>query len=159
MNALDYYILIPIAVGFLVGLFKGLIKEVISLAAIFIGIYISKLFAGIVAKWLVNTSNLDLKAAQPIAYIIVFVIVVIALIISARILHKIVKGLSLGFVNSIFGAIFGAVKIALIVSVSLVVFEALNDKFEFLNQELRENSSFYEPVKNFAPELWRNLTE
>ena len=39
MNTLDLVILIPIAVGFVFGLFKGLIKELTSLAAIFLGIY------------------------------------------------------------------------------------------------------------------------
>jgi len=35
MNSLDLIIIIPIAAGFIFGLFKGLIKELTSLAAIF----------------------------------------------------------------------------------------------------------------------------
>lgn len=159
MNALDYYILIPIAIGFVLGLFKGFIKEAISLVAIFVGIHLSKIFSSVVAQWLSNYSGLSLKTAQPIAFIIVFVVVAIALILVARILHKVAKGLSLGFINSIFGAIFGAIKITLVVSVVLILVEALNDKFNFISKELQENSTFYKPVKGFAPDLWKNITE
>lgn len=159
MNALDYYILIPIAIGFILGLFKGFIKEAISLVAIFVGIQLSKVFASVVAQWLSNYSGLSLKTAQPIAFIIVFVVVAIALVVVAKMLHKIAKGLSLGFINSIFGAIFGAVKIALIVSVILILVSALNDKFNFISKESQENSILYNPIKGFAPDLWKNITE
>ena len=39
MNTIDFVILIPILIGFVFGLFKGFIKELASLAAIFLGIY------------------------------------------------------------------------------------------------------------------------
>ena len=55
MNKLDLLILLPMAVGFVFGIFKGLIKEVTSFAAILLGIYGAKLLAPVASSILVGT--------------------------------------------------------------------------------------------------------
>jgi len=159
MNALDLYILVPILLGFIIGLFRGLIKEIISLIVIILGIYVSKLFSSLVATWICGHFDISLKLAQPIAFVIIFVLVAILLFFASRILQGIIKNLSLGFINAILGGVFGAFKFALLVSIVLIIFDTLNEKFSFIEQESKEASILYKSVKSIAPNLWQEITE
>jgi len=54
MNSIDIFLLTPIAIGFVFGIFKGLIKELASLAAIVLGIFGSKALAPSFSKFLIT---------------------------------------------------------------------------------------------------------
>ncbi len=159
LNSLDLYILVPILLGFLIGLFRGLIKEVISIIILVSGIYFSKLLSPILAQWMVNGFDINIKAAQPLAFIIVFILVAILLVIIGKIIHKMVTGLSLGFFNSLLGGVFGGLKFALLVSVILILTDALNEKLDFMEEETKINSVLYKPIKKLAPDLWKEFQE
>ena len=67
MNSLDLFILIPIIAGFTFGLFKGLVKELTSLAAVVLGIYGAKFFSPWLVAVLVKSFDFSVKTAQPTA--------------------------------------------------------------------------------------------
>ncbi len=154
MNSLDAFILIPIAIGFIFGLFRGLVKEVASLAAIVIGIYGAKLFSPLVSDWLMQSLDLSPKVAIPAAYMLAFIILAVVLLLAAHLLDKLFSSMALGGINKLLGGVFGALKYALIVSVVLNVADALDSRFAFLNKESREKSISFEPVLKLAPKLW-----
>jgi membrane protein required for colicin V production len=154
MNSLDLFLLIPITLGFIFGLFKGLIKELISLVAIIAGIYGAKLFAPLVSEILINTFAFSPTTAHPTAYIILFIAIGIGLLLAANAIDKIFDSLSLGGLNKLLGGIFGALKYALIVSVLLNVFDALDSRFNIVKQQTKENSIAYKPLMKFGPALW-----
>lgn len=154
MNSLDLFLLIPITLGFIFGLFKGLIKELISLVAIIAGIYGAKLFAPLVSKILINTFAFSLATARPTAYIILFIAIGIGLLMAANAIDKIFDSLSLGGLNKLLGGVFGALKYALIVSVLLNVFDALDSRFNIVKHQTKENSIAYKPLMKFGPGLW-----
>lgn len=154
MNSLDLFILVPVAIGFVVGIFKGLIKELISLAAIVLGILGAKLlspwFAGILEKAL----NISPKTAQPIAFLLLFIAIAVVMLLLAHLLDKLFSAISLGGLNKFLGGVFGALKYALIVSVLLNVFDVLHTKFGIVSVETVENSLTYKHVLKVAPQLW-----
>lgn len=154
MNKLDIILLLPIALGFVFGLFKGLIKEITSLAAIVLGIYGAKLLAPLLATFLVGLFGFSEKVALPMSYLLLFVGIAIGLLILAKSLEKIFESMSLGGLNKFFGGIFGALKYGLIVSVLLIVFNAVDSRFAFVNAQTKENSIVYKPLLNLAPTLW-----
>jgi membrane protein required for colicin V production len=154
MNKLDMILLLPIAVGFVIGLFKGLIKEVTSLAAIFLGIYGAKLLAPMVSDLLVSVFHFSEKTALPVSYLVLFVGIAIALLMLAKSLEKLFDSMSLGGLNKLFGGIFGALKYALIVSVLLIVFNAIDSRFSIISAGTRDNSIAYKPLLKMAPTLW-----
>jgi membrane protein required for colicin V production len=158
MNILDLYILIPVLAGFVTGLFRGLIKEVISLAIIFAGIYLSKTFSGLVADWMVFYFEVSEKAAQPLAFISIFILIAIILGIFGKIAHRLINMLSLGFLNAIVGGIFGGLKLALLLSILLNLEDAFKDKIDLIDAETKEKSMLYQPAKNLAPQLWEEIT-
>ena len=154
MNALDFYMFIPIAIGFVIGLFKGLIKAVTSLAAIVIGIYGAKFLAPATALLLQKTLHISLTSSKPLAYIILFAIIAIGMLLLANVLDKLFDSLSLGGLNIFLGGVFGALKYALIISVLLNIFNAIDSRFPLVSNESKEHSMGYKPLMNLAPDLW-----
>jgi len=154
MNKLDIILLIPIGLGFVFGLFKGLIKEITSLAAIVLGIYGAKWLAPIVADFLVSLFHFSPKTALPVSYLVLFVGIAIGLLILAKSLEKLFNSISLGGLNKFLGGIFGALKFALIVSLLLLVFDAVDSRFSMLSAKTKEDSFVYKPLLKLAPSLW-----
>lgn len=154
MNTLDFFILFPIIIGSVFGLFKGFIKELTSLVAIFLGIYIARLFAQDVSKILIETFHYSQKIALPMAYVLLFVLIVLCLFVAAGFLDRIFSTLALGSVNKLLGGFLGGLKYALIISVLLNVVNAVDEKFNVISLETKENSFAFKPILRFAPVLW-----
>ena len=154
MNTLDFYLLIPIIIGFVFGLFKGLIKELTSLAAIVLGIYGAKLLAPKAYSILISTFGVNDTLAKPLSYLVLFILIVIGMLLLAKMLDKVFESMAMGGLNKLLGGIFGALKYALIVSVLLTVFDTIDSRFSILSRETKETSIAYKPLMNFAPVLW-----
>ncbi|MDR3654029.1 MAG: CvpA family protein [Paludibacter sp.] len=154
MNTLDLIILIPIVLGFVFGLFKGLIKELTSFVAIVLGIYVAKIFAPFVSEILINQFKFSDKTARPFAYFFLFLFVIIGLLLLAKVLDKIFDSIALGGLNKFLGGLFGALKYALIVSVLLNVVDALDSRFSLVRTKTKSESIAFKPIKNLAPALW-----
>jgi len=154
MHNLDLFLLIPIVFGFIFGLFKGLVKELASLAAIVIGIYGAKLFAPMVSGFLIHKFDFSTKTAQPLSYLLLFIAIAVGLLFIASMLDKMVDSMSLGGLNKFLGGLFGALKYALIVSVLLNVFDSLDSRFSIIKQKTKEESIGYKPLLKFGPTLW-----
>lgn len=159
MGILDLFIIIPIVLGFVFGLFKGLIKELFSLAAIVLGVFGARLFEPRVSEILLSMFDMQIGVTQAVSYLILFVAIAILLLIFAKILDKLFSAIALGGLNKFLGALFGALKMALIVSVLLNVFDTLNQQYGIIKEEIKSNSLTYESMLNFAPELWNEAKE
>ena len=159
MNSIDISILIIIGAGFVFGLFKGLVRELASLAAIVLGIYGAKLFSSLLVPLFINVLGVSEKVAQPLSYVVLFVAIAVALLVLARTVDKVFDAVSLGGLNKFLGGLFGALKYALVISVLINVFEPLNQKFRFMNEERKFTSVTYQPLLNLAPELWEEAMQ
>jgi len=154
MHTLDLFLLIPIVLGFVFGLFKGLIRELTSLAAIVLGIYGAKLFSPLISGFLIHKMDFSSRTAQPLSYLLVFVAIALGLMMLARMLDKVFDSMSLGGVNKFLGGLFGAIKYALIVSVLLNVFDSLDSKVSLIKEKTKTESIGYKPLLKFGPTLW-----
>ena len=154
MHTLDLILLIPIALGFVFGLFKGLIKELTSLAAIVLGIYGAKLFAPVISDFLIHKFDFSTKTALPLSYLLLFAAIALGLLLLANMFDKLFDSMSLGGLNKFLGGLFGALKYALIVSVLLNVFDSLDSRFKIIKPTTKEESIGYKPLLKFGPTLW-----
>lgn len=159
MNKLDLLILLPMAVGFVFGIFKGLIKEVTSFAAILLGIYGAKLLAPVVSSILVGTFHFSAVTATPLSYLILFIAIAVGLLILAKSVEKMFDSMSLGGLNKLLGGVFGALKYALVVSVLLIVVNAIDTRFSIISADTKNNSFLYKPMLKLAPTLWDESKE
>ena len=139
MNYIDIVLLILLAWGLIQGLRNGLVHEVASLAALILGIWGAIKFSDLTASWLIDQFNFTGKYLHLVAFAITFVGIVVAVHFVAKVVDKLVKAVALGWINRLFGAAFGLIKIALIVSVLLVIVNTIDRKTGFLPKEKTEN--------------------
>jgi len=121
MNKLD--ILISVIIGFCLirGIFRGIIKEIVSIVGVFVGFYAAYTYYPIMAHWfsdfITNEAYLNI-----ICFFLTFTILFLAVGFVGVILRYVFKAAALGWADRILGGTFGLVKAALIVSVLLVAF-------------------------------------
>jgi membrane protein required for colicin V production len=157
MNYIDLILVIFLLWAAYKGFKNGLIIEVASLAALILGIFGAIKFSGLTADFLVERFDMTSKYLSLIAFAITFVCIVIVVHLLARILDKLVKAIALGFINRLSGVVFGIVKVVFILSIVLVILNAINRKANFLPKEKLDESFLYWPISNFAPAIFNEL--
>ncbi len=114
MTALDYAVLGVVAVSVLWGAWRGLVRELISLAGWVIAFLAANLFAGPLAERLpgaLRTPELRLLAA----YVAIFIASLVVTTLLGFLLSKLAKAAGLGGLDRALGALFGLARGALIV--------------------------------------------
>lgn len=134
MNLLDWIFIIIIGFSAIYGLFKGLVKEVISLLAVIIGLMgASRLYEGI--SPLLKNLGLGEQAAKILSFFILFIIIFIVITLIGRLIHKFVHAILLGWLNRLggigFGLIRGIITSAIIIMILTIT---LSDKAPILTQ-------------------------
>ena len=157
MSILDIILGALLLFGLIRGFMKGLFVEVTSLAALIVGIYGAIHFSNFVADFLENHVDWDEKYINITAFAITFVIIVIAIAMVGKALTKLADFAALGILNKILGAVFGGLKIALILSVLLIIFSKANKTIPFMSDEDLKDSVLYSPVKSLTPRIFPNL--
>jgi membrane protein required for colicin V production len=158
MSWLDIIILIPLLIGLVMGLVRGLLIEVVSIAAIGIGYICSKIFSAVVASWLMTSFNWNEAVCSVVAYAVIFIIVVLGLILLAKLLTKAVKKITLGWANRLLGGLFGMLKWSVIVLIVVLCIHRLDKQFNFISQDLKDQSVVYMQAAPIAEKMWQNIT-
>lgn len=151
MNALDIVIFAILIYGAIKGYIKGLILEASSLIGVIIGIYLAKIYSDNAAASMQEWFDLSQRYAQPMGYFLVFVFVVLICHFIAKLVDRIVKVVLLDWLNKGAGIFFGLLKYALVLSIFLNVFQAIDNKVKMIKQEKKDSSLLYNPIKNFVP--------
>ena len=147
MNYIDIVILIPVLWLAFKGLKKGLVKEIASLLALILGIWLASTFSHYLVTVLEDKTALDQNYIPLIAFGIVFVLVVILVHLISNGLDKLVNAIALKAINKLGGAVFGTAKALLIVAAVLFLLnQFIVVKMELIPQEVTENSLLYEPI-------------
>ncbi|MEZ4801346.1 MAG: CvpA family protein [Gelidibacter sp.] len=159
MSFLDIVLAALILFGLVRGLMKGLFVEVASLVALVAGVYGAIHFSNYAANFLNNKTEWDEKTVNIAAFAITFVIIVLVIALAGKALTKLADFAALGIVNKILGGLFGALKIAVILSVVLIVFDSMNRAIPFTDEETIEDSVLYNPVKSLVPMIFPAILE
>ena len=150
MPVIDIILGALIICGIIKGFFKGLFVEVASLLALMLGVYGAVHFSNYAAEFLSNYVDWSEKKINISSFIITFVVIVLAISLAGKALTKLANFAALGIINKLLGALFGGLKIALILSVLLLVFDRFNNTLSLVSEEL-EDSILYKPVASIAP--------
>ena len=60
---------------------------------------------------------------------------------------------ALSIFNKLLGGLFGMLKAALIISYLLILVNSINEKWQFIDSDWREESVMYEPISNIGPSI------
>lgn len=106
MTGLDYALLGVMALSIAWGVWRGLVREVISLAGWVIAFLAANLLAGPLAEYLPRSiENAELRVL--LAFIAVFIVVLAVTTLAGALLAKLLKAAGLGGLDRTLGALFG----------------------------------------------------
>ncbi|MCK6641047.1 MAG: CvpA family protein [Bacteroidia bacterium] len=159
MNFIDILIIIPVLWGFWRGFMKGVVMEVATLVAFFLGVWggmkFSDLIAGYIREWFTTES----PYVPLIAFGLVFVAILIAVFALARFIDKSMEKSTLTIFNKLAGGAFGGFKFLLILSVLFFVVDAVEKSVTVIPPEIKDNSLLYRPVASVAPKVIPGLRD
>jgi membrane protein required for colicin V production len=121
MTGFDLLLLALILLSTLLALIRGIIREVISLVAWFLGIGFALVFSGVVGRQLPE----NLFGTHHLRYVVAFVGILLAALIIGALLSWILKSgakaIGLGAVDRLLGGLFGAARGILVAMVIVLV--------------------------------------
>lgn len=123
MTAFDIGVLVIVGLSTLFAFVRGVIREVIALAAWVVGIFAAITFTPTVGDWLPVSFG-----SVPVRYLIAFALILVASLVAGSLiawpLAKAVRAVGLGFVDRFLGSIFGLAR-GLLVVIAFVLFAGL----------------------------------
>jgi len=162
MNYIDLVLGLLLLVAAIQGFRKGFIIELASLAALIFGIWGGIKFSGLTADFITRYTGYDSPSLNTIAFFVTFIAIVILVHLMGKMLDTIVKAVFLGFLNRLAGIIFGVMKMAIILSILLLIFDDVDENVHLLPTKQKEESKIYMPMKQIVPtlfpfiKLWNN---
>tara|TARA_R110002050_G_scaffold16719_2_gene50591 strand:- start:57904 stop:58407 length:504 start_codon:yes stop_codon:yes gene_type:complete len=150
MSFLDIILGLLLLWGLYKGLKNGLFVELASLVALIAGIYGAIHFSYFAGDYLAEHMQWDEQYMNIASFVITFIVIVIVVHLAGKLLTKIADFAMLGLLNKIAGGIFGALKVAIILGAVLIFFDGMNNSFNFINKETKEESKLYEPIKEIG---------
>jgi membrane protein required for colicin V production len=144
MNYIDIFLIVPLLWGAFKGYKKGLVIEVISLAALGLGIWGGIYFSDYAVNLIIE--KVDDKYIPITAFMLTFLTIVLVVYFLGKLLEKIIDIVQLKFINKLAGAFFGLLKFGLIISILLFITDRYNQRFNFLPENFSETSLIYKPL-------------
>lgn len=120
MTAFDYVVLAVVAASVLLGLWRGVVSELLSLVAWVVAFFAARAGAGAVADVLTSyVADPSLRYVAGFAVVFVSVLLVLAMLRLA--LRELLHAVGLGFADRILGAAFGVARGVLVVLVGVLL--------------------------------------
>jgi len=112
MTGFDFAVMAILLVSLSLGVWRGLVYEVLSLAGWPIAFMLSKLFAGEIAPLMPLMQETGRIA---LAYAAVFIAALVVWAVLVWLFAKLVKAIGLGWLDRVLGALFGALRGVLVI--------------------------------------------
>ena len=157
MNYIDIIIVVPILWGGYIGYKKGLIIEVVSLVALGFGIWGGIHFSDLIGDLLEEKINSKYVALT--AFVITFAVIVMTIYFLGKMLEKLVNFVQMKFLNKLAGVIFGIGKVALIISVLVMIVNSYDKNNKFIPEETKESSLLFHSVEQFSLKMIPTIQE
>ena len=154
MNWLDITLLCLAGVGFVKGLFDGVIKQVVSLIALLVGIFFCTKAALWLRGYILALGWFPEEGVTVLSYVAAFLLIVGVVLLAGEILHRLVDVTPLSLLNHLGGGLLGLCFMMAFVSLFLNGLELIDRGSVLLPREAKVESRLYIPVKNIVPTLY-----
>ena len=159
MNYIDIIIIALLAFAAIVGVWKGFIRQLFGLVALFLGIWCACHFSNYAAFYISKWIDKNETAVTMISFAVTFIVVLFGVVLVGRLAEQLIKVVMLGFFNRLMGILFSVVKMALILSVSIWLLQALDQLWPFIPHHDCEKSMLFTPAAKLATALFPYLKE
>lgn len=159
MSWLDILIFLPLLIGLIRGLMRGVIIELSAILSLIFGYIGARFLGAMFSAWLLQQFTWPEAVCSVVAYVLLFVGITIVINIIARLLSKLFKAVNLGWVNRLFGALFGIIKWGLIMLCIVLCLHRLDDNFHFLQEDLKRQSVVYSAATPLSERMWSKIKQ
>ncbi len=137
-------ILIVIFVYFIFkGIKNGLIKELASLLALALGIFLAIKFSASLLPYLEDKASSFAEYLPILAFAIIFIATVVVVFMFSHLLDRFIKLIKLQWLNKTGGAVFAILKLSLILGGLLFLINQLNEKAKIFDPTIWDKSVLY----------------
>ena len=120
LSAVDWILLAVLGLSLLLGLWRGIVQEVLSLVGWVAAFYVSQLYAPLAAAWLpMEGSSQILRYAA--GFVVVFIAVLVATALVSWVVKKLVSAVGLGPLDRLLGSVFGLMR-GVVILLAVTVF-------------------------------------
>jgi membrane protein required for colicin V production len=109
VSAVDWMFLTVLGVSALLGVWRGLVQEVLSLAGWLSAFFVAPSYASVAADWLPMTGSSDMLRYAA-GFVVVFVAVLVATALVSWLIKKLVSAVGLGPLDRVLGSGFGLLR-------------------------------------------------
>lgn len=121
-NLIDLFVMGTLAIGAILGIWKGFIRSAAALASLVLGVVLALKYYRVVEPYLGKVSSLDPHISMILSMVIIFIAVQGLFVVLRRLLDALLDLTKLGWLDRVFGAAMGVVGGGLVV---VAVVEAL----------------------------------
>ena len=121
LSAVDWILLAVLGLSLLLGMWRGIVQEVLSLAGWVAAFYVSQMYAPAAAAWLpMEGSSQMLRYAA--GFVVVFVAVLVATVLVSWVVKKLISAVGLGPLDRLLGSVFGLMRgVVILLAVTVLV--------------------------------------
>lgn len=151
MNKLDIIIVILIAIPALIGLSKGFLRKVFSLASLILGLYLATKFNTDISLFIMKVTGVSEKMSNIFSFVVIMMgIYTVGVYIAKKLsgINSLTKS-----VDKTLGLFIGIIQGMIIASLCVI---AVNN-FDLMNKETVNNSKLYVFVNDFAPRTFNSI--
>lgn len=159
MNVLDIILLICFIPAVIQGIRNGFIAQIISIAALILGVWASARFTPEVSTWLAQYITVSDQVMKVISFTAILLMSFLVLALIGKFLEATFKLVMLGWLNSLLGAVFSLIKAGLVIGLVIMAFCSLNNTFDFVSEEVLNESVLFPPLKKMAYTVFPYLKE
>jgi membrane protein required for colicin V production len=153
VNWLDITLLCLAGIGFVKGLFDGVIKQVVSLIALVVAIF----FCTKIAAWLrgyIIDWGFPEQGVTVLSYVLGFLLIVGLFLLVGEVMHRIIGATPLSIFNHLGGGLLGLLLMLLFMSLLFNSLEIVDRGAVLISTKSKTDSRFYYPVKQIIPAIY-----
>ncbi len=154
MNWLDILLLCLAGIGFVKGLFDGVVKQVVSIIALVVGIFFCGKAAMILKDYVIASGWFSPGSITMVSYILAFLLIILIITFAGRILHHLIGVTPLSVFNHLAGGVFGLVMVMLLSSLLFNVLEAVDPGSSLISVETKIESRYYYRLTEILPKIY-----
>ena len=154
MNWLDITLLCLAGIGFVKGLFDGVIKQVVSLIALLVGIFFCTKAALWLRGYILALGWFPEQGVTVLSYVAGFLLIVGVILLAGEILTRVVGATPLSVLNHLVGGVLGLCFMMAFVSLLLNSMEMIDKGSVLILRQAKVESRFYNSVKEIIPTIY-----
>ncbi len=121
LSAVDWILLAVLGLSFLLGFWRGLVQELLSLSGWVAAFYVSQIYAPRAGAWLpMEGSSQMLRYAA--GFVVVFIAVLVGTTLVSFVIKKLISAVGLGPLDRLLGSVFGFMRgVVILLAITVLV--------------------------------------